>query len=121
MSTNDPDVKTVHAWTEAVNAADTHLAASLATNDVRIQGPRGVATGSHALIDWIERTEIFIEILRTSCDNNRIIAECSATWAKSDGTPGRTFPVPTILVFDMTAGRISCIQRFESLEDIHRT
>lgn len=120
MSTNITDVGTIHEWVKAVNSGNTQLAVSLATDDVSIQGPRGMAIGSQALIDWIERTEIFIEILQTSRNGDDLIAECAATWASDEGVPGRTFPVSMILVFGVSDGRISSIRRLDSLEALHR-
>lgn len=120
MSTNTTDAEAIHEWAEAVNSGNTQLAVSLATEDVSIKGPRGMAIGSQALIDWIERTEIFIEILQVSRNGDDLIAECAATWASDEGVPSRTFPVSMNLVFGVSDGHISSIRRLDSLEDLHR-
>lgn len=122
MSMYEQDWKTIQEWNRAVNEGEATVVASLTTEDVAIHGPRGVAVGREAVVDWVARSRVHLEVLSTSTDRGSMIAECRATWPANGGDSGegRMLPVVTILVFQMRDRQIASIRRFGSLDEAQR-
>jgi hypothetical protein len=53
-----PELDTVLAWHEALNAGDAERVASLSHPEVEIGGPRGSARGRQVLKDWVGRANV---------------------------------------------------------------
>jgi hypothetical protein len=115
MTMDDASAGTIYARVEAVNAGNTAAAVALTTDDVTIHGPRGAASGSQALEDWIQQSDIFLEILRLQANGAQFVAKCAATWP---GEEGRTYPVPTVLRFEIRDNLICSIRRSDTIEEL---
>lgn len=108
-------IRLVHAWYEALNAADTERLATLVCEDVEIGGPRGTAQGVDVLIDWVGRARIQMEPTDWYQRGDTIVVCQRATWPEEDGTPGIPQKVGTVFV--VQDGRISRIARYSGLSD----
>jgi SnoaL-like domain len=115
-----PELDTVLAWHEALNAGDVERVASLAHPEVEIGGPRGSAHGRQVLKDWVGRANVRLEPLRSFKRGGTVVVEEAATWR--DAQTGETVGAATIAtVFELDGGLVTGIFRHDGLEDALRS
>jgi hypothetical protein len=107
----------LRAWYEAVNAGDAEAAGRVATEDVRLGGPRGTAQGLDALRGWIAEAGIRLApVGRHAVGPGVVVAEEDATWP---GRAGADPPGPPVRVFSaylLRDGKVAAVLRHESLD-----
>lgn len=109
-----PEVRTIEAWHEALNAADTDRLAALSHPDVEVGGPRGSGRGAELLRDWVERANITLRPLRFFQRAETVVVEGDAEWR--DGGSGETTGSRTLgSVFAVRDGRVSRVIRYPDL------
>ena len=114
-----PEVETVLAWHEALNAGDAERVASLSQPDVEVGGPRGVARGRQVLRDWVARANVRLEPLQLFRRDQTVVVEEAATW--SDAPSGETVGEATVAtVFALDGGLVAGIFRYDGLEEALR-
>ncbi|MBW3633624.1 MAG: nuclear transport factor 2 family protein [Chloroflexi bacterium] len=104
----------VRAWHDAVNRGDADELVALSCEDIEIGGPRGTATGSSILREWVGRAGIHLEPGRWFAGPNTIVVEQIATWRTAEG--GMTVPATIASSFRVEDGKVSRMVRFESVE-----
>jgi hypothetical protein len=105
----------VRAWHEAVNQGDADKLVALSSDDIEIGGPRGSASGSVILRDWLNRARIRLEPRRWFAGPDLLVVEQVATWRAPEG--GMTDPDTIASSFQVEKGMVSKMVRFDSLED----
>jgi hypothetical protein len=112
-SVNDV-IDVVRDWHGAVNRGDADELVALSREDIEIGGPRGTATGSSILRDWVGHAGIQLEPGRWFAGPGIVVVEQIATWRTSDG--GLTEPATIASSFRVEDGKVNKMVRFESLE-----
>ncbi|MGD9991172.1 hypothetical protein [Pseudonocardia sp.] len=79
-----PDL--VRAFETAVNAVDVDAAAALATDDIEVGGPRGVAQGVDVLRRWVSGSGITLTTVRWFSRGDVGVALQDARWIDDDNT-----------------------------------
>ena len=111
-----PEVGTVLAWHEALNAGDVERLAALSHPEVEVGGPRGGARGQQVLKDWVGRANISLEPLRLYGRGPTVIVEERATWR--DARTGETTGEATVAtVFGLAGGLVAGVFRHDGLDD----
>ena len=105
----------VRDWHDAVNHGDVDGLIAVSSEDIEIGGPRGTATGSSVLRDWLGRAGIHLEPGRWFAGKANVVVEQVATWRTSQG--GMTEPAIIASSFRVEEGLVNRMIRFESLED----
>ena len=106
----------VRAWHTAVNTGDADAMSSLLIPDVAVGGPRGSGQGANLVRDWVGGTGIIMEPRRAWHRGDAVVVEQHARWPDATtGEPGASHTVFT--AFQVRAGRISRILRFDTLAD----
>ena len=114
-----PEVETVLAWHEALNAGDAERLASLSYPGVEIGGPRGSASGRQVLKDWVGRANVRLEPLRSFQRDGTVVVGEAATWR--DARTGETIGEATVAtVFTVEDGLVATVIRHDNLEDALR-
>ena len=108
-------LEVVRAWHDAVNRGDADGLVALSRDDIEIGGPRGTASGSAILRDWLDRAGIRLEPRRWFSGSNILVVEQAATWRTPEG--GLTDPGIIASSFQVDKGLVSRMVRFSSLED----
>jgi hypothetical protein len=117
---NDPELDSVLAWHEALNAGDTQRVASLSHPEVEIGGPRGSARGRQVMKDWVGRANVRLEPLRSFKRGGTVVVEEAATWR--DAQTREIVGVATVAtVFRLDGGLVTGIFRHDGLEDALRS
>ena len=80
-----PEIQTVIAWHDALNAGDVERLLALSHPDVEVGGPRGSAWGVQILREWVDRADIRLEPGRTFGEAGTVVVEQGAEW--QSGTP----------------------------------
>ena len=93
---------------------------ALLTLDVAVGGPRGEGVaGPDGVRDWLARTGITMEPVAAWRHGDAVVVEQRARWRDAaTGAPGK--PQTVFTAFQIRAGRISRILRFDSLTDALR-
>jgi SnoaL-like domain len=104
----------VRHWHDAVNRGDADELVALSRENIEIGGPRGTATGSSILRDWVGRAGIHLETGRWFAGRGNVVVEQIATWRTLEG--GLTEPAAIASSFRVEDGKVSSTVRFESLE-----
>ncbi|BCB76028.1 hypothetical protein GCM10022251_56080 [Phytohabitans flavus] len=101
----------IAAFHEAVNTADPDRAATLATDDVQVGGPRGSAQGVDLLRDWVATSGIRLTptAAHPTADPDVLVVAQRATWPGDDAT----HEIATL--FRTRAGRLTAVIRYDSL------
>jgi hypothetical protein len=114
MAVRDP-FEVVRAWHDAVNRGDVDELVALSREDIEIGGPRGSASGSAVLRDWLDRAGIRLEPRRWFASSDLLVVEQVATWRTTEG--GVTDPVTIASAFRVENRLVRRMIRFESLAD----
>jgi hypothetical protein len=115
----------VRAWHRAVNDGDLDAARAAVTDEVKVGGPNGAASGVEVFVDWVRRSGIRLEpVAWHPVDRERVIVEQDATWpGRPDARPAAgQDPAPTRVatLFEVSAGRVAAALRFPSLAEARR-
>lgn len=105
------EVRTVQAFHDRLNARDVDGLLALATDDVRIGGPRGSGEGKQLLAEWVGRASITMEPQRWFRRDGTVIVEQRAIWHAPDGSE-ETGSQTVATVFGIAEGRITSIARY---------
>ena len=108
------------AWHDAVNAGDVDRVVALSSEDVAVQGPRGVARGPEVLRGWLHRSGIRLTPQQDLVEaDGRFVVRELAHWTTTDApTAAPREPTETWCVFTVADGRVTSVARFESRADI---
>lgn len=106
-----PDVATVIAWHEALNAGDIDGLLALSSDDIEVGGPRGAGRGAHLLRDWVGRADIRLTPRRVFHRAGTVVVEESARW-RSPETEQMTEPQGAASVFRVHDGRVTRVVRY---------
>ena len=104
-----PEVETVLAWHEALNAGDTERLISLSHPEIEVGGPRGSGKGTGLLREWVERAGIRLRPLGVFQSGSFIIVEQEAEWRSTDtGQSSAAQRVASVFVVgDGLVGRVT--------------
>jgi ketosteroid isomerase-like protein len=109
----------VQAFHDTLNNRDISSLLALATDDVRVGGPRGSGEGKYLLEEWVGRANIAMTPLRWFRDNDTVVVEQQATW-RDPRTGDETGTQVVASVFTIEDGRIAGIARYGFLaEAVH--
>jgi hypothetical protein len=105
------------AWHEAVDAGGADAAGRVATEDVRLGGPRGTAQGLDALRGWIAGAGIRLApVGRHAVGPGVVVAGEDATWpGRADAGP-LPAPVRALSAHLLRDGKVAAVLRRESLD-----
>ncbi|MEJ7689260.1 MAG: nuclear transport factor 2 family protein [Nocardioidaceae bacterium] len=107
-------------WHDAVNAGEIDQAVALCSDDVAVQGPRGVGHGRDLVRAWLTRSGIRLhphDELR-EVDGRFVVAE-RARWTATDAPDAApTEPTDTWCVFTVGEGLLTSIARFATAEEV---
>ncbi|HSE07504.1 MAG TPA: nuclear transport factor 2 family protein [Nocardioidaceae bacterium] len=120
MSTTQTPDTVLAAWHRAVNAGDIDTAVALCSEDVAIQGPRGVGHGHDLVRGWLQRSGIHLEPQEELVERGgRFVVREVARWTASHAPDGAPLePTETWCVFRVGDGKVTAIARFETEADI---
>jgi len=120
MTSTDPDIALLNRWHDAVNRGDIDAAVAECAQDVAITGPRGTGHGHDLVRTWLERSGIRLQPQEEFVEKDgRFVVLEMARWttaAAPDGAP--IDPTETWVVFTVTGGKLSSIERYESASDV---
>lgn len=114
-----PDLETVLAWHEALNADEAGRLAALSHTDVELGGPRGPARGRQVLKEWVGRANIRLEPLRSFHRGRTVVVEEEATW-RDARTGEKTAGATVATVFTVQDGLVASVVRHDDLGDALR-
>ena len=113
---NDPELRVVEAWHEALNDGEVDCLVGLSHPEVEVGGPRGTGRGAPLLRDWVERANIRLEPRRVFHHADKVVVEQWAQWRSTD--TGRVIRGQTVgSVFVVRDGRITRVMRYPDLAD----
>lgn len=100
-------------WHVAVNNGDSTTAAAACTEDVRLGGPQGDASGRDEMRRWVEGAGV--RLMPRDCYDvpGGIVVAQDASWKGQ----GQADPVTVYSTFGLRNGSISSIHRFPTLEE----
>jgi hypothetical protein len=102
----------VLAWQLAVSKGDLDRALALSSEDIEVGGPRGSGRGHQLVRDWVGRTGIELDGLRSFQRGPIVVIEQCATWR----LPGGSRSTKTIgTAFEVVGGRVGRVMRYDSL------
>lgn len=107
-------VALILAWHDAVNAGRIEEVLALTTEDVRVGGPRGSASGQDVLADWVSHAGIQLTPRVIHEGARALYVEQDAQWPSAGASPDG---IPACTVFEMHDDRIAALLRYDSLED----
>lgn len=110
-----PEVRTVEAWHEALNAGDADRLVSLSRPDVEVGGPRGTGRGAQLLREWVGRANIRLEPARVFHAGDTVVVEGIARWRSAETgefAGGRTVGS----VFVVRDGLVASVVRHDDLQ-----
>lgn len=118
MSTSDA-VAIVQAFHRHLNDRNAQALLELATENVRIGGPRGSGEGKHLLEEWVARASIEMTPERWFRAGDTVVVEQRAVWRDPEtGAESGSQLVAT--AFSIEHGRIASIARYGFLaEAVH--
>ncbi len=107
-------------WHDAVNAGDIEQVVLLCSEDVAVQGPRGVGHGHDLLRTWLTRSGIRLDPQAEFREvEGRFVVPEIARWTAAEAPDGSPVaPTDTWCVFTVGNGLVTSIARFETLEDV---
>jgi ketosteroid isomerase-like protein len=115
MTRNDP-IAVVQAFHDQLNDKDVPGVLELATDDIRIGGPRGSGEGKYLLEEWVGRANISMTPKRWFRSGDTVVVEQFATW-RDPHSGAETGSQTVASVFTVTEGRISAIARYGFLAE----
>ena len=84
-SSGNQDVAVLAAWHDAVNAGDVEAAVGWCSDDVAVQGPRGVGHGHDLVRSWLQRSGIRLEPQEEFVlSDGRFVVREVARWTTAD-------------------------------------
>lgn len=107
-------VELAQAWTEAVNARDMDALRRVASPDVEVAGPRGVARGHEVLAQWLDRAGATFATSRLFARGSVAVLEQAGTWLSED-TGQRPSTATVAVVLREERGRIVSFARHDDL------
>jgi hypothetical protein len=115
-----PDaVAIVKAFHRHLNDRNVQALLELATENVRIGGPRGSGEGKHLLDEWVARANIAITPTRWFRDGDTVVVEQQAVWRDPE-TAAETGSQFVASAFTIEHGQIASIARYGFLaEAVH--
>ena len=118
MTKNDP-IAVVQAFHDHLNDRKVPELLELATEDIRIGGPRGSGEGRYLLEEWVGRANISMTPRRWFRRGDTVVVEQYATWRNPE-SGAETGSQTVASVFIVTDGRIAAIARYGFLaEAVH--
>ncbi len=115
MTKNDP-IAVVQAFHDQLNDKDVPGILDLATDDIRIGGPRGSGEGKYLLEEWVGRANISMTPKRWFRNGDTVVVEQYATW-RNPQSGAETGSQTVASVFTVTDGRIAAIARYGFLAE----
>jgi ketosteroid isomerase-like protein len=106
-----PEIQTVIAWHDALNAGDAERLLALSHPNVEVGGPRGSARGTQILREWVGRADIRLEPGRTFGEAGTVVVEQGAEWQSAD--PGNVQSVASVFV--VSDGLVTSVVRYSDL------
>ena len=111
-----PEVETVLAWHEVLNAGDVERLVALSHPEIELGGPRGPARGFEVLRAWVGRANVRLRPRRVFGSGGTVVAEQEAVWMTADaGRPSASQTVAS--VFEVADGRVAAVIRHGTLEE----
>ena len=108
------DIEIVQDFHDKLNVRDTEGLLALATDDVRVGGPRGSGKGKQLLAEWVGRASITMQPQRWFHRGEKVVVEQRASWHAPDGAEeAGSQTVATI--FELLDGRIASIARYGNI------
>lgn len=118
MSSSDA-VAVVQAFHDHLNDRNVTALLALATDDVRIGGPRGVGEGKYLLEEWVARANISMTPRRWFRRDDIVVVEQYAVW-RDPQSGNETGSQVVASVFTVENGRLTGIARYGFLaEAVH--
>lgn len=112
---NDPELRVVEVWHEALNDGEADRLVGLSHPEVEVGGPRGTGRGTQLLRDWVERANIRLEPQRVFHHADTVVVEQWVQWRSND--TGRVIGGQIVgSVFVVRDGRITRVMRYPDLE-----
>jgi len=120
MTSPQTSAAVLSAWHDAVNAGDVESAVACCSEDVAVQGPRGVGHGHDLVRGWLQRSGIRLEPQEELVERDgRFVVREVARWTTSNAPDGAPLePTETWCVFHVGDGKVTSIARFETEADI---
>jgi hypothetical protein len=115
MTTIHPDLATILAWHDALNASDLERFAALLHDDVEFVGPRGSGHGAALVRDWAGRAGIQLQPERWYQRNDDVVVTQQARWRDPD-TGDLGDPIAAATAFHVRDGQVHRIARFDTLQ-----
>jgi ketosteroid isomerase-like protein len=109
-----PEIHTVTAWHEALNAGDVERLLKLSHSDVVVGGPRGRGHGAQLLREWVDRANIHLEPGRMFHEADTVVVEQEAEWPSTQA--GESNSARTVAsVFVVNDGLVVRVVRYPNV------
>lgn len=112
--TRDEEIRIVQAFHDTLNAGDAAGVLALATEDIRIGGPRGTGEGKHLLEEWVRHASITMEPQRWFHTDGTVVVDQVARWHDPQ-TGEETSSQRVATAFGIRDGRIASIARYGNI------
>lgn len=107
----------IRAWHEVVNRGASGSAATVATHDVTVGGPRGAAEGLGVLEGWIAGAGIhLVPVAWHEVSGRVVVVEEDATWPRRPGADPGAPAIRVATAYAVRDGKVAAILRHDSLE-----
>jgi len=111
-----PEVRTVTAWHEALNAGDVVRLVELSHPDVEVGGPRGTGHGAQLLREWADRANIHLEPGRIFQKADTVVVEQQAEWHTA-GAGGSDAGQEVASIFVVRDGLVASVVRYPGIDE----
>ncbi len=109
--TRDEEIGIVQAFHDTLNAGDAAGVLALATEDIRIGGPRGTGEGKPLLEEWVRHASVTMEPQRWFHMDGTVVVDQVARW-HDPRTGEETSSQRVATAFGIRNGRIASIARY---------
>ena len=109
------EIEIVQAFHDRLNACDVDGLLALASDEIRVGGPRGTGTGKHLVAEWVARANVTMHPQRWFHRGRTVIVEQRAVWRGPDGTEDETGSQTVATVFELADGGIASIARYGNI------